>query len=720
MFDTTPKRPAPSLLMTAGSDRGVLDNGDPVETHRKARRKRLNADKAPLTSALSPKRHERADDAFREPINEPAPQVAPTPEPAPEVSVSEAEQPAPYANDPGTPSGSIIDPAIVLHTVWNWRWAIAGLTVAGAAAGVMLALSTPKTYTAVSNVLIDPREIRLVERDLTPEFLANEAALAIVDSRLLLARSTPVLERVIERTSLTQDPEFNGEGEGAFGALSIIRGLLSGSDATSDRVGTTTQNLRRSISADRSTRTFIVNIEATSEDPEKAALLANETAKAFIEEQSGLRAESARDASVALSGRLADLQNAVETAEQRVERFRVENNLVNAQGRLITDDEILSVNATLTNARATTRQAQTQADIARTANLDSVVAGGLPTTLVTPALTTFRAQYASLKQQLAPLETQLGPRHPRLENLRASVASAESDIRGELSRIVAGTQADLRAAIQNEQQTAQQLAQLKSQMSNNSDALVQLRELEREASAARGIYESALVRAREAGEIQAVNTGNARIVTQAEAPINPSSTSRRIVVMVSAMAGFALGFGLAVMAGIAKSLHLSSAGNARRAPLRSNPTGPGTRRPLTQPTKTSTKSSASESDMYPPYPPYPYYPQPNTAMYPGQPQPAYQAVQQPMQPMQPAYPMAPAMPVQQPMQGYPQAVQPQIQPVIMPIMQQPMPQQPAPMPQPAPQQATPGHDGSIEMDELRQSVRDIRDMVDHLAARRYG
>lgn len=739
MFDADKNPKKRPLLMGANDQAGGgyghnNSSSDAASSYRAARKRRLDNSGGSLTSMLG--RQTRSQNDFDHNM-----QSLMAASQAPGMPTS----PYAHANDSYRQEAPLIDAATVLSTVWKWRGAIIGSTILGGLLGVGIAMSTPKLYTATTSVLVDPREIKLIDRDLTPDILANEAALSIIDSRLQLAKSTRVIERVVERTNLTQDGEFNGEGTGLGGGLSILTGLFFGSDngvASKSRI--TQENLRKAIETSRATRTFVVNIGATSQDPEKAAILANEVAEAFIEEQSGITSRTAGDATTKITSRLDQLRGELEAAERKVEDFRNANNLVNAQGRLITDDEIVAVNSALVKARSATSEARASADALRGADLNSVVTGVLPTALVTPALTTFRAQYASLKQQVAAMENQLGPRHPRLENMRASAQAAANDIQSELNRIVTGAQADLRAAIQNEQQIAQKLAQLKANGDNNSEAVVELRELERDVTAARTIYEAALVRARETNEMEAINQGNSSIISAAEAPLTPSSTSRKVMVAGSAIAGFLLSLGAALAFGVSRSLKnsIGASGGQGFAPAHNQGVpvpGPGTgggtpqRRPDDDYDDETPDSAKKENDnMYPPYPPY-GYPAPvpmaqPAAQHYGSPYGGYPQ-QAPM--MQPApymhHPMAPPM---MPPMHYPMAPQmmpsmpqqqaaPQVQPIFVPIMQQPAPQ-PMAAPQPAPAPAQAAYNNQSEMDSLRESVRDIRGVLDQLAGRRYG
>ncbi|MEM5500052.1 Wzz/FepE/Etk N-terminal domain-containing protein [Ahrensia kielensis] len=645
----------------------------------------------------------------------------------------------------------LIDPAIMISAIWRWRWPIVGLTLLGGALGAAYAISTPKIYSAYTQLIVDPRQVKLVERDLTPEFLGNDAALSIVDSQLESVISTPVLKRVIAKLNLDQDPEFSGEsdtGLALFDGISFVRSLFSGENPIEASERETLNSLRESVYASRTPNTFVFTIGAHSHSPNKAAEIANALSEAFIESQNEKKSDFAKQASSALDGQLAELQEAVESAERRAEEFAQSNNLRRVEGLTLSDTNLVATSNQLTEARAATIRAQSLADAAREVTLNDAINGGLPAELSTSALTTFRSQYASLAQNAASLEAALGPRHPRLEQAIVTRDAARNEISAELKRIVSGTQANLRRAVQNEQKIAASLARAKSEAGQDGDALIKLRELETEISAARTVYQNALLRARETNQLSELSSVNVDILAEADIPSSPSSTSRKVVMMGGFVGGLMLGLGLAFIAGLRDCLMPKNApnkpsqspngGRSRRPEKRQNHNQMGTASAPFAHNPSPTASAESEQKMYPgaPYYPYAAAQQPEAhSMHPQQPMPNYV----PMQPHgYPAYGQPPQVQVHPmpPMPaGYanhypPQQQMPQYQPhphmgrypqqqPMMPSAPQYPPmqqwQQPAP-----PQQAYPTHQmqEDAEMEELRQSVQDIRDVVDQLAQRR--
>lgn len=457
----------------------------------------------------------------------------------------------------------LIDPMKVIMGVVDAKGLILATAVLGALLGVAVALSTPKKYEAAAEILVDPRELKLVERDLTPGGLPSDATLALVENQARILTSGIVLNKVVDQLNLTQDPEFNGQkGGGLGGIVSDLRSLLSRRDAAAvgDRKrALAVQNLAESLSVERGGKTFVIVVAVKTEEAEKSALIANTMTDVFLQTYGELQSSTAGRAADELNARLDELREGVEAAERKIESFKAENDLIDAQGRLITDDEIVRLNEQLTTARARTLELNAKAASSRNVGVEDAIGGALPEELTSNVLTELRSQYAAAKQQADRLSVRLGPRHPELLAIEAQLAGAREQIAGEMKRVVASIQTELKRAVQLEQQLSSRLAQLKVRQGSVSEDLVSLRELEREAAAKRAVYEGFLLRAKETGEQRDINTANMSVISRAFAPLNPLGPSRSMIALTGALLGFFAGVGLGGARGAWQSLRENAA-----------------------------------------------------------------------------------------------------------------------------------------------------------------
>ncbi|WP_062217659.1 GumC family protein [Aureimonas sp. D3] len=463
---------------------------------------------------------------------------------------------------------SLFDPAALANGIWQRRGFIVLATVLGVGLAGAYAYSTPKAYTGIAQLVLDPRDLNIVQNDVTSSQtgMSTDGTLALVESQIAVMTSNSVLERVVSQAGLTADPEFNGTRESLFsGVTSLVNAFLSSNEdaVIRDRQLLTIANLAKHVKAVRNANSFVINLSVTSEDPDKAARLANLITENFIAEQGRAQSELARRATTALSSRLAELRQRVVAAEDAVEAYKADNKLVGVGGRLIDDDYITRINSQLADVRAQITTLDVRAQSLRRASVSDVVEGSFPEGLNSETLQRLRQAYTEATQSAAVLATRLGPRHPQRIGADEAVTAARRAIQNELGRIVASAQTELARARDTEADLSRQIDTLRSRQIETSSSFVKLRELEREVDASRAVYEAYLLRTRQTSEQESLNTANVRVISEATVPLQPSSLSRRIVMAAGGVAGLGVGIMLAAL-GAMLSILRGGAGSARR------------------------------------------------------------------------------------------------------------------------------------------------------------
>ncbi|MEK1931475.1 MAG: GumC family protein [Pararhizobium sp.] len=455
----------------------------------------------------------------------------------------------------------LIDVATILSSVWQLRKVVMALTVVGAVGGVLLAMSTPSVYVSESKLYVDPREVRLTDSDLSKESLATEAILALVDSQLEVLRSRTVLEKVAIDLGLDRDTEFGGNSArtgGLAAGIDVIREIVSpgkGKPAPASGVNPRTlEKLSEAVSVSRDPKTFIVTVEVQTRDPAKSALIANRLVSTFLAEEQAAQSGFFQQTTAALDSRLADLRKELDTAENAVETYKADNDIVDADGKLISDRQLLSLNDQVAAVRNRIAEARAKADVATKTRLNDVLSGAFPEELSSVTLQELRKQYSLARAQLSALDASLGPRHPQRLAAVQSLEVARSEIGNQLRRIEAAAQTELQRAIRTEKDLVQQLAVRKAQQVNSSAGFIELRELQRKANATRTIYESFLKRASETGQEEKLTSKNIRVIAQAEPPLQARGPSRKLIAIGGLIAGFMAGVGLGIALGAYRSL----------------------------------------------------------------------------------------------------------------------------------------------------------------------
>src|SRR6202171_5509572 len=186
------------------------------------------------------------------------------------------------------------------------RWKVAA---AAPLSLTILALSYVLTattlYTATATVLVDPRRTTAIESNQAAMSMSNFGTDdATIESETLLIQSIAILQRVVEKLKLTDDPEFIPTP----GILDPIKRLFSSSSSSSSgrAAGASPEDatkarsveiLQRRMKVTRQGTTFLVDINVSSESPRKAAMIANAVAEGYFEEQVRAKNETSRIAS---------------------------------------------------------------------------------------------------------------------------------------------------------------------------------------------------------------------------------------------------------------------------------------------------------------------------------------------------------------------------------------------------------------------------------------
>jgi succinoglycan biosynthesis transport protein ExoP len=415
-----------------------------------------------------------------------------------------------------------------------------------AAAIAFVALSTP-LYTASTQLLIDPRDRRVLQTEVTPSGLGGDAVL--VESQLRILTSDPVLRRVIASLDLMQDPEF-GEQVRREGLMSRLFGGLSGRRADLSPEDDVVRRLSRRVSVRRADRTYIIEVRATSREARKAARIADAVVASYLAEQAAAAQATTRRTTGALTSRLDELRDNLRRVETEAQRFRAQNQIVaGAQGATVTEQQLTELNQRLVLARARVAEVE-----ARVAQVDRLLAtrgttdpGASAEALASNVISTLRGQAAEISRREAELANQLGPRHPAVVDVRSQLENVRRLISEELRRIGESSRSDLASARANERSLSRDLDQLQARTLDANRARIQLREFEREVDAARQLYEAFLTRSLQTSEQERIETVSARVIAAATVPDQSSYPPRLILLAAAIIGGLGLGAGLALL-----------------------------------------------------------------------------------------------------------------------------------------------------------------------------
>jgi succinoglycan biosynthesis transport protein ExoP len=440
----------------------------------------------------------------------------------------------------------------------RWLWAIIAMGIVFGCLGVAAKSLLPKRYSATAQFLIDPRGQPVYPGDLSsPQYDAN-SQIGIVESQMRVITSERVLSRVLDDTALMNDLAAASGQSGQEETPREPMPLRPSIDATGGKAEALIA-LQRALAVQRGDRSYVVDVTATARTPDLAARLANAVVKAYVEEDAANRAETAKRLTDELTARLATLRQRLTDAQQRAERFRVEQGLVSTGDRLVVEQKLAEAVSELGAAQLRLDQATSRAAQLDTSAGDVAMLGSNEDTR---SLLVLIERQNNAQEELAALATRLGARHPALAEARERVQSISQRIDVELGRIKAAAAAEMERARTTQQALARSVETLSEATAKTQQSKIEMRTLEQEVETSRALLESFQTRALQLGEFGRIDPGTVRIVSVAQPP--PESRGLKGVVLWGVFGGI-LGVILATTLVVFRVMFALGAALTRRA-----------------------------------------------------------------------------------------------------------------------------------------------------------
>jgi succinoglycan biosynthesis transport protein ExoP len=452
------------------------------------------------------------------------------------------------------------------------RRAIFWVTTLVTTVAILIGLQVTRTYTATAQVMIEPRESRIVNVEKVAPGLPAEDN-AIIETHIKLIQSRATLARAVENLKLGSDPGFvpsrTASDRSVGGPVGFLAGWLPGwmADQLPWRwavaAGITTNGalalapdvlreqaidaLQGAVKVAQSGRSYVLSISYTSTRPQEAVRIANGIADAYVDVQLDEKLSATRRASAWLGKQVEELRWRVFGSEIAIEEFRAANGLVDTDGARLDSQQLAVITSSLIDARA-----ERSAKEARLQSLRAMRASGhglesSAEVLSSPLVLSLRQREMDLVREEAQLSREYGEHHPLILELKAEQQKLADRVDHEIDNVIANLENEVAIARSRERAHAEHLREAEGQSTVSGQAEVQLRELEREVAASRSLYETLLVRLKETEQQQEIVQADARLISPAQIPGAPSSPSPKLFAMVGFTASLVLGSMLALL-----------------------------------------------------------------------------------------------------------------------------------------------------------------------------
>jgi capsular exopolysaccharide synthesis family protein len=291
------------------------------------------------------------------------------------------------------------------------------------------------------------------------------------------------------------------------------------------------------VTVQPSVNTRIVQINCESVNPQAAAAYANALANEYIDSNLQARWDAINHARQWLAQQLEDTRAKLQSSEDQLLAYgRASNLMFTGDKENAEEEKLKQIQAALSDAEADRIAKQSAYRIASSTPADTV-----PQVIDNAQLTQYQAQLADLKRQLAELEAEYTPEHPKVKRVQAQIDQLQSTFLTDRGNILTRIRSEYQAALMKENLLAAAYRQQAQVVSEQTQKTINYSILERDVETNRQLYDTLLQKAREADIATAMRGSNARIIDLAETPLAPSKPNYLWNTLLGAMAGLMFG-----------------------------------------------------------------------------------------------------------------------------------------------------------------------------------
>lgn len=443
----------------------------------------------------------------------------------------------------------LIDLRAIWNTLNSYKWRILALAVLVSFITGLVVLQMTPGYRATATLQIETGRNNLLAIEEVYGLDTSRQEYLLTQFEVL--KSASLAERVVRHLDLHNNLDFLPESESRREQLARLIPFLPlqlpdvdeselGEQARFDAA---VRKLRAHLSINPVRRTQLVNISFESEHPALAQRIANEVGVQYVAADRELRQSGNLEANAWLGERLSELSIQLNSAEETLTRFRIDNDIVDVSGiRGLVDQRLIELTQRIARADDRANQAEGVFQVIqanRNQPIDvlkniSVIANADSVRQTNASLTNARARQQELQKVY-------GPKHPNMLRQQAEIASFEADLTTAVRELANNAERDLQATREELRRLNIELQATRAEFQTLSGQESEFRRLERNVDTSRRLYDTFVARIQETELTGDFGNPIARFTDQAALPQHPFKPNKKLIVALAFVGTMGLG-----------------------------------------------------------------------------------------------------------------------------------------------------------------------------------
>lgn len=411
----------------------------------------------------------------------------------------------------------------LLHNILSYKWTLLFITLITFSAAFFYIHRLPNIYQATTTMVID--EGRGADNQVGNLLNAfSGGGQQELDTHLEILRSYSFAQKVVSSLELHYIDEFKLHSRDENWNIQRRVDLPHTIDV-----------FRANVSLSSLKNTNLVKISFEAKEPSVTAMVTNEIASLFIQQQELSNAKSNDDTFAWINSSVAELKSQVEQSEEKLQNFLKNKNLVDLRSQLkLEQQEIAALSKEIMQtekrqAEISIVQGQIKAangDISRLMQISAI--GTLP------LVSELRRQFIGLQKEQAELEKRYLEKHPKMISVVSRLDSAKAELEQILQQSVSSLEQEMLFLQQSQQKLEARIDIVKAEYRKYVEKELHVSKLMQEVESNKKLFESFLLKQKESQLFREMNTKSvARVVDPAVTPRQPIKPRRTLLYAAS-------------------------------------------------------------------------------------------------------------------------------------------------------------------------------------------
>jgi len=411
-----------------------------------------------------------------------------------------------------------------LRLLLKHRWLILAVFVTVAVTGTVWTLSQTPIYQAAATVQIEPELPKVLNMQEVTS--TSQGSLEYYRTQYALMTSRPVLQNAIDALTHERD-------------TAALAALGAGTDPRVKQAGVV------AVEPVRNTQLVLVTFQHP--DPALAAKVATTVAQAYVKYNLDAKLKGTRDALAWLNEQMTGLRSKVEESSTALQNYRVKAGILGIQEqRTLTAQKAQEVNRAHLDAQAQRLSLEGKLTALNRIAREQESTESLATAVDDPLIRKLKTELAELQVQRSKLLQTYKERHPEVLKIDAQIQQLTQRLEAEIGKALRSLETEYRVAKAREDSLLSAVNRLRAEGQSLNEKEIQYGALQREQESNQQLYEAVLKRVKETGVQGGLDSNNARVVENAAVPTVPIRPRKKLGLLLSLVAGLALGLGVAV------------------------------------------------------------------------------------------------------------------------------------------------------------------------------